>query len=258
MVSAAVACLPAAVSLLLLEALFMQISWVSLALTWPRRLCLLWFLLCRSLCYRLSPFQALGKVTLHLRCQACVFIYSSCGRLVFPPLLWSFPPTATFTSFPSPAGRCCCSCQPPCLFTAHVGSGSSLLSCGVFLPLPLSQASQLLVAWHVPLLPPEPLRPARLVYLQFIYSPGKGSLPPSSALRVPHPLSCVSLLLLLLITQFLFFPWVEVSLSRGLCCSGPGLSVGEPRYREAHLVRVFPSCLGASDWRPWGPPCFSV
>jgi hypothetical protein len=41
MVSAAVACLPAAVSLLLLEVLFMQISGVSLALTWPCRYCLL-------------------------------------------------------------------------------------------------------------------------------------------------------------------------------------------------------------------------
>jgi hypothetical protein len=37
----AVACLLTAVSLLLLEALFMQISGVSLALTWPHRLCLL-------------------------------------------------------------------------------------------------------------------------------------------------------------------------------------------------------------------------
>jgi hypothetical protein len=34
MVSEAVVCLPAAVSLLLLEALFMQISGVSLTLTW--------------------------------------------------------------------------------------------------------------------------------------------------------------------------------------------------------------------------------
>jgi hypothetical protein len=32
-----------------------------------------------------------------------MFIYSSCGRCVFPPLLWSFPPTATFRSFPVPA-----------------------------------------------------------------------------------------------------------------------------------------------------------
>jgi hypothetical protein len=44
-VSAAVACLPTAVSLLLLEAFFMQISGVSLTLTWPRSLCLLRVLL---------------------------------------------------------------------------------------------------------------------------------------------------------------------------------------------------------------------
>jgi hypothetical protein len=49
------------------------------------------------------PFPStLGKMTLQLRCQACVFIYSSCGRWVFPPLLCSSPPTATFTSFPAP------------------------------------------------------------------------------------------------------------------------------------------------------------
>jgi hypothetical protein len=58
MLSAAVACLTTAVSLLLLEALFIQISGVSLALTWPCRLCLLSVLLCESLCYKLSPFQA--------------------------------------------------------------------------------------------------------------------------------------------------------------------------------------------------------
>jgi hypothetical protein len=96
----------------------------------------------------------------------------------------------------------------------------------------------------------------------FIYSlftvPGRIPFPQSSVLRVPHPLSSMSLLLLLLITQFLFFPRVEVSLSRGLCCSGPGLSVGVPWYHEAHLVHIFPSHLGAGDWQPRGPPCFSV
>jgi hypothetical protein len=112
MVSAALACLPSAVSLLLLEALFMQISGVSLALTWPCRLCLLRVLLCRSLCYRLSPFQALGNVTLLLHCQACMFIYSSCGRWVFPPLLWNFPPSTTLTSFPAPG---CWASAPPLL-----------------------------------------------------------------------------------------------------------------------------------------------
>jgi hypothetical protein len=48
-----------------------------------------------------------------------------------------------------------------------VGSGSSLLSCGVFLPPPLSQAFPLLVAEHMPPLSLEPLQPTWLVYLQF-------------------------------------------------------------------------------------------
>jgi hypothetical protein len=34
-----------------------------------------------------------------------MFIYSSRGKWAFPPLLWSFPPTATFTSFPTPGCR---------------------------------------------------------------------------------------------------------------------------------------------------------
>jgi hypothetical protein len=49
------------------------------------------------------PFPCtLGEVTLHPLSQACVFIYSLRGKWVFHPLLWSFPPTPTFTSFPAP------------------------------------------------------------------------------------------------------------------------------------------------------------
>jgi hypothetical protein len=49
------------------------------------------------------PFPStLGEVTLHQLSQACIFIYSSHGKWVFPPLLWSFPPTAVFTCFPAP------------------------------------------------------------------------------------------------------------------------------------------------------------
>jgi hypothetical protein len=49
------------------------------------------------------PFPSTpGEVTLHRLSQAGVFVYSSCGKWVFPPLLWSFPPTAAFTSFPAP------------------------------------------------------------------------------------------------------------------------------------------------------------
>jgi hypothetical protein len=164
MVSAAVACLPAAVSLLLLEVLFMQISGVSLALPWHRRPCLLRVLLCESCCYKLSPFQA------------------HWGRWHCTPFLC-----------------------PACLFTAHMGSGSSPLSCGVFLPPPLSQTFLLLVAGHAPPLPSEPLWPGPAFLFTVL---GRIPLPPSSALSAPHPLCYVSLLFLLIITQFLFFPWV--------------------------------------------------
>jgi hypothetical protein len=55
---------------------------------------------------------------------AAMFVYSSRGRWFFPPLLWSFPPSATLTSFPTPG---CWACAPTparaspaslaCLFT---------------------------------------------------------------------------------------------------------------------------------------------
>jgi hypothetical protein len=47
------------------------------------------------------PFPSTGIGDTAPHCQACMFIYSSCGRWVFPPLLCSFPSTATFTSFPA-------------------------------------------------------------------------------------------------------------------------------------------------------------
>jgi hypothetical protein len=75
MVSATVAHLPAAVSLLLLlEALFMQISGESLTLTWPRRLCLLRVLLGMMSLLQAFPLPStLGEVTLHQFSQAGVF-----------------------------------------------------------------------------------------------------------------------------------------------------------------------------------------
>jgi hypothetical protein len=107
------------------------------------------------------PFPSpLGKVTLHPHSQACVFIYSSCWRWVFPSLLWSFPPTTILTSFPAPG-------------------------CWVYAPTP-TRAS-----------------PAHLAYLFTV--PGRIPFPQSSALSALHPLSHVSLLFLLLVTQFLFF-----------------------------------------------------
>jgi hypothetical protein len=66
--------------LLLLEALFMQISGVCLTLIWPHRLCLHRVLLGMSHCYK---------------------------QWIFPPLLWSFLPTTTFRSFPAPGCWVC-------------------------------------------------------------------------------------------------------------------------------------------------------
>jgi hypothetical protein len=163
---------------MLLEAFFMQISGVSLALTWPCRLCLLRVLQCLSRCCKLSPFQA------------------HWGR-------W----------------HCTRFLLLACLFTSHVRSGSSSLSCGVFLPPPLLQAFPLLVASHVLLLLPSP---AWLVYLQFL----EGLPSPPFGARVPHPLCYVSCLFCYCLLFRFFFLWVAVGLSRGLCWSGPGLSVG--------------------------------
>jgi hypothetical protein len=85
MLSVAVACLPTAGSLLLLEALFMQISGMSLAFIWPCRLCYLEFF-CEWAAATSFPFPStLVEVTLHLHSQACVFVYTSRGKWVFPP-----------------------------------------------------------------------------------------------------------------------------------------------------------------------------
>jgi hypothetical protein len=100
MVSVAVACLPAAVRLLLLEALFMQISWGELSTHLALQALFTQSSPVHEPLLQAFPFPStLGKVTLHPLSQACMFIYSSCGKWVFAPLLCSFPTTTTFTSF---------------------------------------------------------------------------------------------------------------------------------------------------------------
>jgi hypothetical protein len=187
-----------------------------------------------------------GELRTHLALQV-LFSQSS---PVCEPLLPSFP-------FPSTLREVHCThfFNPPCLFTVHMGSGSSPLSCGVFLLPLLLQAFLLLIAGRVLLLllagvfvysscgkwffPPSPvefspsasltafpllvaghaslLLPSPASPSLFIYSFGRDSPPTPSALGAPHPLCYMSLLFLSLITQFLFFPWVGVGLSRGLC-----------------------------------------
>jgi hypothetical protein len=96
-----------------------------------------------------------------------------------------------------------------------------------------------------------PLRPSPVCLFKF----REGFPSPPSVLRAPHPLCYMSLLFLLLITQFLFFPWVG-----GLSVQGamPRVVCGSTVYRLAHLVCVFTSHLDVGVWQPGGPPGFSV
>jgi hypothetical protein len=81
------------------------------------------------------PFPStLGEVTLHPLSQACVFIYSSRGKWVFPPLLWSFLPSAAFTSFPAPG--CWASAAAPTL-SSPARPGLFIYSSGRDSPPPL-------------------------------------------------------------------------------------------------------------------------
>jgi hypothetical protein len=109
-----VAHLPTAVSLLLQEALFMQTSGVSLALTWPRRLCLLRVLLgtiTTATSFPLSNHTGWGDTA-----------HAFSGLRVYLQFTWEVV--------------------------------LPFLSCAVFLLLPLSQAFLLLIAGCVlPLLP---------------------------------------------------------------------------------------------------------
>jgi hypothetical protein len=133
-------------------------------------------------------------------------------------------------------GMCCCSCRLACLFTAHMGDGSSPLFCGVFLPLPLSQAFPFLVAGHSC-----PLRPGPACLFTVL-----GGIPFPPLWCSGHPT---------LFATCLYCSWsVQEAMPvwpRDVC--------GSTASHLAHLVRVFPSHLGMGDWQwPRSPPGFSV
>jgi hypothetical protein len=143
-----------------------------------------------------------GELNTHLALQA-LFTQSS---PVCEPLLHSFP-------FPSTLGEV--TLNPlACLFTAHMGGGSS--------PLWRFPSSATLTSFPTPgcwvqAFAPAGASPAQPSPGCLFTVLGRIPLPTSSELSVPHPLSHVSLLFLLPITHVLFLTWVEVSLSRGLC-----------------------------------------
>jgi hypothetical protein len=136
---------------------------------------------------------------------------------------------------------------------ARVGGGSSPLSCGVFFPLPLSQAFPLLVAGHMPPLLPSPARPSL-----FIYSSGRDFLPPLFiAQGAPPSLLCVFIVLIVYYSVSLFSPGEGLS-AQGAMLIWPRVVCGSTVYLLAHLLLIFPSHMGMGVWWPRGPPGFSV
>jgi hypothetical protein len=199
--------------------------------------------------------STLREVTLHPLSLACIFIYSSHGKWVIPPFPWSFPPTATFTSFPILiTGRSCCSCQPLCLFTAHEEVG--------FPPSPVEFSSlchshKLPRSWFLGACPCSHQSlsgQARLVYLQF--REGFPSPPLRRSGRPTLFATCVYCSYCLLLS-FSYFPGGRFVCPGGHAVLAQGC-LWEYTYHLAHLVHVFLLYLGVGDWRPRGPPGFSV
>jgi hypothetical protein len=124
------------------------------------------------------------------------------GKWVFPPLLWSFHPSATLTSFPAP---------------------------GCWAPAP-------------PLLPPEPLRPARLVYLQCWEGFPSPNLQRSGCpILFPVCLYCSYCLLL----SFSFFPgW------RSVCTGGYAALTQACLWEYCSTMKLTWSACSQAVWVP--------
>jgi hypothetical protein len=163
------------------------------------------------------------------------------------PLLQAFP-------FPNTQGEVTLhQLSQTCVFvTAHVGGGSSLLSCGVFLPPALSQAFLLLVAGWALRVPPSPARPGL-----FIYSSGRDFPPqPFGGQGAPPSLLCVFIVLITYYSVSLFFPGWE------LVCPGGYADLAQGCLWEYRILLSSPcgprlpklsghGCLAAAWWPSW-------
>jgi hypothetical protein len=164
-------------------------------------------------------------VTLHSLSQACVFIYSSCGKWVFPPLLCSFPPTATFTSFPAPDYWAVLLCLPAAMFV-YSSRGK-----WVFLPFLWSfPPSATLTSFPIPgcwARAPAPARASPVHPACLFTVPGKDSLPPIfRAQCTPPSFPRVFIVLIAYYSVSLFFPrWRSV-------CPGGHAALAQACLRE--------------------------
>jgi hypothetical protein len=175
-----------------------------------------------------------------------VFIYSSCGKWVFPPSCGVFLPPLPLQVFLLliaghvlvllPAGMFVYSSPGRWVFPPLLWS---------FPPSSTLTSFLLLVAGHMPQLPPSLARPGL-----FIYSSGRDSPPPLfSALCTPPSLLCVFSFLIAYYSVSLFSPGGGRSV-QGTMLIWPRDVCGSTTYHLTHLVvHVFPSHLGTGDWQ---------
>jgi hypothetical protein len=172
------------------------------------------------------PFPStLREVTLHPLSQACLFVYSSCRKWVFPPVLWSFPPTATFTSFSTPDYWAVLLLLPATMFVF------SSHGRWVFPPLlwsfpPSATLTSFPASGCWARAPAPTSSPAQLVYLQ-----SWEGFPSSifSAQCTPPSFPCVFIVLIAYYSVSLFSPGGGRSV-QGAMLLWPGLSVAVPQY----------------------------
>jgi hypothetical protein len=159
-------------------------------------------------------------------CRSQEWAYHSPSRAGFVYLEFCWVQMPLLQVFPSPSTlgrwRYACLLWPACFFTVHVGSVPSPLHWGfshtaTFTSFP---TPRLLGRCHLSCL----LQPACLFTVPW------GIAPPLQCSGHPTLFAtCLFLFFCLLFSLVFFsFPWVGVGLSRGLCWSGPGLSVGVP------------------------------
>jgi hypothetical protein len=156
--------------------------------------------------------------------SACVFIYSSCGKCMFPPLLWSFPPTAAFASFSAPDYWAVLLVLPASVFVHS--SRERWVFPSLLWTFPPSATLASFPAPGCWVLPPSPACSVTV--------PGWI---PSPSLRCSGRLTFFAMCLYCsrgLLLSFSFFPgWG--SICPGVCQSGRGLSVGVPRTTKLTL-----------------------
>jgi hypothetical protein len=184
-----------------------------------------------------------GEFNTHLALQALVTQSSPVRELL--PQAFPFPSTWGGDIAPAFSGLHVC-----LQLTWEVGLPP--LSCGVFLPPPLSQAFPLLVAGRAPPLPPEPLRPTRLVYLQF-----QEGFPSPNLWRsvcptlFPMCLYCSYCLLL----SFSFFPGWRLVCPGGYAALAQGCLWG---YRGTTKLTLSASSQAVWAWVTGGPGALLV